>query len=119
MFTKFKRIIRSIFIKETEYTKKWMARFTVIVFLLLLFYPILSQELLLYHTHYNLSYKMCNLLFANYTSFAKVLITGYSVTFLGQMGKAFMAKQNEENIKLKKKLNKLADTDDNNSNDNK
>lgn len=105
MKNKIKKFFESFFSHENEYTKKWMARFTVIVFILLIFYPLLSQELLLFHFHNGLSHKMCFMLFANYTKFAVVLITGYSVTFLGQMGKAFMAKQNEENIKLKKQLN--------------
>lgn len=104
MKNKIKKFFQFIFLHENEYTKKWMARFTVIVFILLIFYPFLSQELLLFHFHYGLSYKMCSMLFSNYTKFAMVLITGYSVTFLGQMGKAFLAKQNEENIKLKKQL---------------
>mgnify|MGYP004721283343 CR=1 FL=1 len=81
-----------------------MARFTIIVFILLLFYPVLSQELLLFHFKLGLSYRMCNLFFDCYTGFAKVLITGYAVTFLGQMGKAFLAKMNEEKIKLKKAI---------------
>lgn len=54
---------------------------------------------------------MCSMLFNNYTTFSVVLITGYAVTFIGQMGKAFLAKQNEENIKLKKQLNKLENTE--------
>lgn len=110
-----KRFIKYVFTHENEFTKKWIARFTIIVFFLLLLYAGLSQELLLFHFTKGLSYRMCHMLFSNYTTFAVALITGYAVTFVGQMGKAFLAKQNEENIKLKKQLNKLKDeeTEDN------
>lgn len=105
-----KLLLSSIFRKETEYTKKWMARFTVIVFTLLLFYPFLSQELLYLHLTYGLDAGLCKAFFSNYTKFVVVLITGYAVTFIGQMGKAFMAKKEEENNKLKKQLSKLKES---------
>jgi polyferredoxin len=82
--------------QEQEFTKKWISRFTLIVFILLLFYIVLSQELLYFHFTKGLSNQMCKLLFTQYSSVVKVLITGYSVTFISSMAKAFMAKQQEE-----------------------
>lgn len=112
-----KKFLKFIFSKENEYTKKWMARFTIVVFILLLFYPFLSQELLLFHFKNGLSKQMCTMMFTQYTKFVCVLITGYAVTFLGQMGKAYLAKQNEENLKLQRELNGSINTDDENYDD--
>lgn len=111
MKDKIKKFIKYIFNHENEYTKKWMARFSCLVLFLLLFYPIFGEELLYFHIKLNLSAKQCKMFFSQYTKFAIVLITGYAVTFLGQMTKAYMAKQSEENIKLKKQLNKIKDGD--------
>lgn len=97
-----KRLVDSI--KKTEFTKKWIARFTVVVFVLLLFYPILCEELLYFHFRSGLSTNLIKIVFSQYTSFAKVLVTGYAVVFITQMGKAFLSKQQEEANKVKLKL---------------
>ena len=39
-------------------------------------------------------------------------ITGYAVTFIGAMAKAFMAKQQEESNKLKIKLSSIEEDDE-------
>ncbi len=101
------KVITLCFNKETEFTKKWMAKFTKIVFFLLIFYCFLSQELLIFY-HFNIiNIKIIIIIFNDYTKFALVLITGYAVSFIGQMGKAFLSKQNEENNKLKREIHKL------------
>lgn len=96
--------IKSWFTIETEFTKKWIARFTILISIVILFYIILSQELLFLHIHNGLSKNICNLIFKDYGAVVKVCITGYSVTFVGSMIKAFMAKQQEEANKLKLQL---------------
>ena len=85
---------------EEEFTKRWMARFTRVVFILLFFYLFLSQELLYFHFTRGLSYKMCKMLYDNYTKLAVVCITAYAVTFVGSMAKAYLAKRNESNNDL-------------------
>lgn len=102
-----KNWLKNLFSYETEFTKKWMARFTIVVFVLLLFYIALSQELLLFHFKLGLSREMCKIFFEQYTGVVKVLITGYAVTFISSMGKAFFAKQQEEKNKLAKDLAEL------------
>jgi predicted membrane protein len=99
-----KNWLKNLFSYETEFTKKWIARFTIVVFILLLFYIVLSQELLLFHFKLGLSKEMCKIFFGAYTQVMKVLITGYAVTFIASMAKAFLAKQQEEKNKLTKKL---------------
>lgn len=85
----------------TEFTKKWMARFTTAVLSLLLFTIPLMLVLLVLHIKWGLSRQMCNIVIKYYISLDKVLITAYSVTFIGQMGKAFLAKREEEKNKLR------------------
>lgn len=99
-----KNLLKNLFSYETEFTKKWIARFTLVIFTLLLFYIVLSQELLLFHFKLNLSKEMCKIFFSEYTEVMKVLITGYAVTFIASMAKAFLAKQQEEKNKLSKEL---------------
>lgn len=103
-----KKLFGKLFKGESEFTKKWIARFTIIIFTLLLFYIILAEELLLCHFKLGLSYNMCKMLFSNYGEVVKVAITGYSVTFIGSMAKAFMAKQAEEANKVKLQINSLS-----------
>jgi predicted membrane protein len=107
-----KKWLKNLFSYETEFTKKWIARFTIVVFILLLFYIILSQELLFFHFKLGLSTKMCKIFFCAYTEVMKVLITGYAVTFIASMAKAFLAKQQEEKNKLAKKLAECEDEED-------
>lgn len=99
-----KKYFTSLFTVETEFTKKWIARFTILIFMVILFYLFLSQELLLLHISKGLSNTICKMLFENYGSVVKVCITGYAVTFIGSMIKAFMAKQQEEANKVKLQL---------------
>lgn len=99
-----KKFLSFLFSGETEFTKRWMAKFTRVVFVLLLFYIVLSQELLLFHFKLGLSREMCKMFFESYTGVVKVLITGYAVTFISSMGKAFLAKRQEEKNKLTKEL---------------
>lgn len=103
-----KEWLREFFKGETEFTKKWMARFTRVVFVLLLFYIVFSQELLLFHFKLGLSREMCKIFFECYTGVMKVLITGYAVTFISSMGKAFLAKQQEEKNRLERDLTEMA-----------
>jgi len=95
------KYIKSWFSIETEFTKKWIARFTILVSVVVLFYVVLSQELLFLHLTRGLSKSICKIFFDAYSSVVKVCITGYSVTFIGSMVKAFMAKQQEEANKTK------------------
>lgn len=99
-----KEWFKNLFSYETEFTKKWMARFTIVVFILLIFYIVFSQELLLFHFKLGLSREMCKIFFNAYTGVVKILITGYAVTFISSMGKAYLAKQQEEKNKLTKEL---------------
>lgn len=89
-------------IREKEYTKKWMAIFTLSVLALLLFTIPLILLLLILHIKLGLSREMCKIFVTYYLSFDKVLITAYAVTFITQMGKAFLAKREEEKNRLKK-----------------
>lgn len=107
-----KKWLKNLFSYETEFTKKWIARFTIVVFTLLLFYIVLSQELLFFHFKLDLSTKMCKIFFSEYTEVMKVLITGYAVTFIASMAKAFLAKQQEEKNKLTKELAESEDEED-------
>lgn len=100
------KYIKSWFSIETEFTKKWIARFTILVSVVVLFYVVLSQELLFLHLTKGLSKNICKIFFDAYSSVVKVCITGYSVTFIGSMIKAFMAKQQEEANKTKLALQK-------------
>jgi len=99
-----KKYFASLFTVETEFTKKWISRFTILIFIVILFYLFLSQELVLLHISKGLSNTICKMLFENYGSVVKVCITGYAVTFIGSMIKAFMAKQQEEANKVKLQL---------------
>lgn len=95
-----KSFISSLLGNDTkEYTKKWMARFTTVVLALLLFIMVLVLMLLVLHLKFGLSRQMCDIFMKYYTTFAKFLITSYSVTYIGYMGKAFMAKREEEKNK--------------------
>lgn len=92
-----KQFIKSLLGNDTnEYTKKWMSRFTTVVLLLLVFIPFLYILLIALHLKCGLSRQMTDVCLKYYMSFAKVLITAYAVTFIGQMGKAFLAKREEE-----------------------
>lgn len=95
---------------EEEFTKKWMARFTKVVFVLLFFYLFLTEELLYFHFTRGLSYKMCKMLYDNYTKLAVVCITAYAVTFVGSMAKAYLAKRNSENNDLTFNLAELGNS---------
>lgn len=99
------KYIKSYFTIETEFTKKWIARFTILISLVIMFYLFLSQELLFLHLTKGLSNSVCKMIFKDYGAVVKVCITGYSITFVGSMIKAFMAKQQEEANKLKLQLN--------------
>ena len=105
-----KNLLKKLFNGESEFTKKWIARFTKVIFALLLFYIILSQELLLFHLTKGLSKSICQIFFSQYSAVVKVAITGYAVTFIG--AKAFMAKQQEESNKLKIKLSSIEEDDE-------
>lgn len=89
---------------EQEYSKKWMSRFTTAVLFAILFSIPLFFSLTGCHLHFGLSYRMCRLFWEKYLSFSGICITAYAVSWLGYMGKAFLAKREEENIKLKRKL---------------
>lgn len=97
-----KKFINFVFPRETEYTKKWIARFTWIVFILLLFYPFLSQELLYLHFENELENGVIKFMFEQYSDFAKVLVTGYATVFITSMAKAFLGKHEEEKIALER-----------------
>ena len=109
---KMKNLLKKLFNGESEFTKKWIARFTKVIFALLLFYLILSQELLFFHLTKGLSKSICQIFFSQYSAVVKVAITGYAVTFIGAMAKAFMAKQQEESNKLKLKLSSIEEDDE-------
>ena len=96
---------------DSEYTKREMGLFTRTVLILLIFnIPLFC---ILYYTHmrYGLSANLVKIFWTNYLGFCKILISGYSVTFIGQMGKAYLSKKEEENVKLKRQLNKLKESD--------
>lgn len=59
----------------------------------------LSLLLLLLHIKLGLSYRMCKMMFEAYTSLCKICVSAYSVAFIGYMGKAFLAKREEEKNK--------------------
>lgn len=105
MIKNIKTWFKSLFEVESEFTKKWMAKFTKVVFVMLIFYLFFSQELLLLHFKAGLSRQMCKVFFECYTSVTKTLVTGYAVTFISSMGKAFLAKQQAEKNKLMRDLN--------------
>ena len=104
--------IKKFFQGENEFTKKWIARFTIVIFIVLLFLLVLAEEILFFHFTKGLSVDMSKMLFTTYASVVKVAITGYSVTFIGSMAKAFMAKQAEEANKLKLQINGLNSEDE-------
>lgn len=85
---------------EQEYSKKWMSRFTTAVLFAILFSIPLFFSLTGCHLHFGLSYRMCRLFWEKYISFSGICITAYAVSWLGYMGKAFLAKREEESIKL-------------------
>ncbi len=87
-------------ISEQEYSKKWMSRFTTAVLFAILFSIPLFFSLIGCHLHFGLSYRMCRVFWEKYISFSEICITAYAVSWLGYMGKAFLAKREEENIKL-------------------
>lgn len=102
-----KNIIKYLIGYETEYTKREMALFTRTVLLLLLFNIPLFIILYVSYLIFGMSGTVIKIFWTNYLGFCKILITGYSVTFIGQMGKAYMSKKSEEENKLQQKLNKL------------
>ena len=89
---------------EKEYSKKWMSRFTTAVLCAILFSIPLFFSLTGCHLHFGLSYRMCRLFWEKYISFSGICITAYAVSWLGYMGKAFLSKKEEENIKLQYSL---------------
>lgn len=89
---------------EKEYSKKWMSRFTSAVLAGILFNIILFFALLSAHLHFGLSYRMCKMFWDKYMTFSGICISAYSVTWLGHMGKAYLAKREEEKLKLQYKL---------------
>lgn len=107
MLKKLKNIFSWVFGYDNEYTKREMALFTRIVLVLLLFIIALFGVLFIAHMKFGLSQKIMEMFWHYYLGFAKWLITAYAVTWVGQMGKAFMSKREEENIKLKRELAQL------------
>lgn len=109
---KVKNFLKFILGYENEYTKREMSVFSRVVLILLLF--IIPVFCILYVTHmkFGLSYRMCKMFWDSYLGFAKILITGFAVTFIAQMGKAFLSKREEENNKLTKKLNEIEEDDE-------
>lgn len=89
-------------ITETEYSKRWMSRFTSAVLFAVLFSILLFFTLAFCHLHFGLSFRMCQLFWNKYMTFSSLCISAYAVTWLGYMGKAFLAKREEEKMKLKK-----------------
>ena len=85
---------------DTEYTKREMSLFTRVVLLLLIFVMVLFLALFVGHFKFGLNANMIKIFWQNYLTFARWLITAYSVTWIGQMGKAFLAKREEERNKL-------------------
>lgn len=102
-----KRLAKYIVGYDSEYTKREMSLFTRVVLILLIFIIPLFFILFISHLKLGLGSKVIINIWKPYLTFARWLVTAYGVTWIGQMGKAFLAKREEENIKLKKRqLNK-------------
>ena len=69
--------IKKFFQGENEFTKKWIARFTIVIFIVLLFLLVLAEEILFFHFTKGLSFNMSKMLLTTYASVVKVAITGY------------------------------------------
>lgn len=81
-----------------------MSLFTRVVLLLLLFILPLFLALFVGHMKFGLSRQTLKIFWDAYLRFAQFLITAYSVTWVGQMGKAFLSKREEEKNKLHREL---------------
>lgn len=104
MITKLKTLIGDMLgYTETEYSKRWMSRFTSAILLEILFNLILFPTLLFSHLHFGLSFRMCRLFWEKYLAFSTVCVSAYAITWVGYMGKAFLAKREEEKMKLQDK----------------
>ena len=101
-----KKIIKYIVGYDCEYTKREMSLFTRVVLVLLLFIVPLFIILYISHMKFGLSTKLIVQFWKPYLTFCRWLVTAYGVTWIGQMGKAFLSKKEQENNKLKKKLAK-------------
>lgn len=99
-----KRILKYISGYDNEYTKREMAIFTRVCLVLLLFSLPMFGVLVYANLKLGLTYKMSEMLFQSYMKFCGLLITAYSVAWLGQMGKAYLSKKNEEEIKREKNV---------------
>ena len=99
-----KKAIKRIVGYENEYTKREMALFTRVVLFLLLFIPVMFFVLFVSHMDFGLAGNIVKTFWQYYLTFCRWLITAYSVAWIGQMGKAFLSKREEENNKLKKQL---------------
>lgn len=102
-----KKITKYLFGYDTEYTKREMSLCTRIVLILLLCIIPLFIVLFVAHMKFGLSATLTKIFWSNYLTFCRWLITGYFAAWIGQMGKAFLSKREEENLKLKRQLNKL------------
>ena len=98
-------------IHEKEYSKRWMSRFTSAILCAILFTILLFFTLLFSHLHFRLSYRMCKMFWDNYITFSGTCISAYAVAWVGHMGKAFLAKREEEKMKLQYKLTKSSKGD--------
>lgn len=101
------RIFTKIFGGESEFAKRWMARTTVGILVTLLFIIPLIFMLLLLHIKIGLSYRMSKMVLESYCDLCKICVSAYFVAFVGYMGKAFLAKKEEEANKLKKEIHIL------------
>ena len=98
-----KKILKYLLGYESEYTKREMSIFTRVVMFLLIFITILFVVLFVAYMKFDLDSSVIKIFGTQYLGFAKVLITGYSVAWIGQMGKAYLAKYQEEKNKLRTK----------------
>lgn len=99
-----KKIVKYIIGYDTEYTKKEMSLFTRAILILLLFIIPMFFVLLFVNMKFGASYNLCKMFFTTYSKICTISISAYSVAWLGQMGKAYLAKRNEEEIKREKDL---------------
>lgn len=100
-----KRFFKALVGYDREYTKREMSLFTRVVLLLLIFIIPTFFILFIAHMKYGLGKDLVKSFWVPYLQFCRWLVTAYGVTFVGQMGKAFLAKREEEKMKLEKKLN--------------
>lgn len=106
-----RKIIKYLFGYDNEYTKREMSLCTRIVLILLLEIIPLFTVLFVAHMKFGLSATLTKIFWTNYLTFCRWLITGYFAAWIGQMGKAFLAKREEENLKLKRELHNLTGKD--------